>query len=507
MMKIKVEKLYLVSLVLVLILFNCQDNAINTNDYAFNKVNRYNVSLSNFDKKLKLEDYLKTLKSKNKNFESRFVYDSINDFTVYTDNFTVLENGDRQWLIFNIFRNFKNNLLENLVLQSSNGGDYSPYLYQYDFDQTDFQNLNTGLPVNDIYSKTNIISLNSYDTNVFARDGGAGTLQIYSLPSGRCGIVDHIWEENGLIYVSFIVVPCDSEPTGGNASQAASNGGSGPNNYYSSTDWNGIFNNFLGNNHYYDQYGNGGSTQGTNADGGFISLPNDLNDYYLNITYPLVPPQVDNNIVFLNNITSNTRAPYKQKIADLKDALNETLESGYEFFNTNGNITYIQAESTAEDGIHFNIPTLYSFIRIHNHPIGIDPFFSEKDIIGMSELFSVKDDLGAADAEEATSMLVTPNGLFALRVNDPDKVVAFNQRIKGFDENYKAERDNFIKDYKDFVVFAPQVVCNGCMQDEYFDLIDEYFVTLLDYWNTGLSLYKGTENTDGTYTWKKVEDN
>ena len=484
----------------------CEKESVQSNSLeTISKINIKKVSLKDFDDKVKVENYLKSIKpNASESNQSRFLYDSINNFTVYTDEFVVMENGDRQWLIFSVFRDYETDVTENLVLMNINAGEYIPNLYRYNLTDEELYAFNNGGYVDDLNSKLEIVPLNGYNNFVYNRNGGY-SYTIYPLPDGRCGVITHIDRSQefttGIIYVSFITVEC---PGGG-----AGNSNDPPSSNYSSSDWNGIFNNYLNNNHYYDAYGNGGNSNYINSpEGGFINLPNDPNDYYLDITYLLTPPQVDENILALNDITNNTRKPYKQKIAELKAGLDDSLESGYEFkTNTDNTIQPIQVPSTALDGIQFPIPSINSIVRMHNHPNGIDPIFSKKDVIGMSELFAVKDDFGATDAENVTSLLVTPRGLYALRVNDPDKAIVFNQDMKnGLEADGTKKITNFFKTYKDWVITTPSLLCGGCNEEDYFNLIDEYFVTWLNEWNTGLTLYKGTENEDGTYSWTLVED-
>jgi len=325
------------------------------------------------------------------------------------------------------------------------------------------------------------------------------------LPDGRCGVFDHVaGVGNGVVYMAFVVVPCTGNES--NSSDTADGSESGPNNYYSSAQWNSIFGNFLGNNNYYDAYGDGGYSGANGPNGGFINLPNDPNDYYLSITYPLIPPETDNNIIALNDITTNVRKPYKQKITELVNGLNDTQETGFEFKTNdfNNNIETIQPSSTS-NGVDFPIPTVHTILRMHNHHTGLDPFFSDKDIIGMGEFFAVVDDLESPNAEEITSLLVTERGLFALRVDDPDKVVAFNDDMKnGTDENGMSLISKFKAEYKRYVIFTPQAICNGCQEEVFYDLVEQYLPTFLGIMDTGLTVYKGTDNGDGTYTWEKL---
>ncbi len=510
-MSIKLKKsLIFIFLGISLCLVSCQKESLKES----NRVSKFTVerlTLNNFEEKEKVEQYIQSLtlrKKKNRDFENRYVYDSINDFTVYTDEFVLIENDNREWLVFSIFRDFETNLTENLVLQKNGDADFFPFLYQYNLSTDELDDLNNGLIINDLYYKTTILSLQNYNTNILAREHDGGFVpQIYSLPDGRCGRIDHIsYELDGLIYVSFVIVPC----TGGAGGYTNTTGSdTGPNNYYSYIEWGNIFNNYINDNNYYGNGSNGAGNNNAgnnNSNGGFINLPNDPNTYFLDITFVITPPQVDQNIIALNTLTSSTRKPYKQKIAELKLGLNDSLESGFEFrTNPNNNtIETIAVPSTAVDGLQFGLPEINTTVRMHNHPEGLDPIFSKEDILGMSELFAVKDDLGAEDAGDVISLLVTPRGLQALKVDDPDKVVVFLDKMKtGMDEDYETIKKKFYRDYERFVIITPISLCGGCTQEQLRVLIEEYLMILLDEWDTGLSLYIGTENADGTYTWKK----
>lgn len=486
---------------------NCQtENSESSPGDVESHINIQKISLNNFKDKSRVENYLRKFNQrKQENSLNKMVYDSINDFMVYTDEFTFVENGERDWLIFNIFRDYETPFLENLVLMNTNNGDYSAKLYQYDFNEDDINNLQNGGSVNDIHEKTAIVVLDTFDSNVFYRDGGGYSYTIWLLPDGRCGVIDEVvYQSTEITIVAYVVVPC----TEGGAGSFDGGGidGSNLNNYYSSGEWNGIFNNFLGNNHYYDAYGNGGSTTGPGPEGGFINLPNDPNDYYLDITIPIPEPEIDDNIVVLSSMTNSSRSPYRAKIDILKTRLNDATESGFEFRTaTTGGMAPPIAIPGDAHGIQFPNIDIKTKVRMHNHPNGVDPVFSEKDIIGMTELFSVKDDLGAADAEEVTSLLVTPRGLYALRVDSPSKVISFNQDMTtGMDENYVSLKKKFYETYFKDVIREAQKECNGtCTSVEFLDLVAESFIKWLKAWDTGLNLYEGTENPDGSYIWEK----
>ncbi|MEZ4793142.1 MAG: hypothetical protein R2783_06690 [Gelidibacter sp.] len=103
--------------------------------------------------------------------------------------------------------------------------------------------------------------------------------------------------------------------------------------------------------------------------------------------------------------------------------------------------------------------------------------------------------------------MVTPRGLYALRVDDPIKVIAFNDKLKnGLNKKYEPIINDFYYSYYEKIFKKALIDCNGqCTVEEYLNKVEEYYIEWLQSWDTGLSLYKGTVNPDGSYTWEKQE--
>ena len=91
----------------------------------------------------------------------------------------------------------------------------------------------------------------------------------------------------------------------------------------------------------------------------------------------------------------------------------------------------------------------------------------------MAEFFAVKDDLGAEDALNITSILISQSGAFALKIDDPYKAFSFYQDLKfgtTKDNNGKiiSIKSVFIESYNVDVIKKSQNQCNNnCSDTEY----------------------------------------
>jgi hypothetical protein len=117
----------------------------------------------------------------------------------------------------------------------------------------------------------------------------------------------------------------------------------------------------------------------------------------------------------------------------------------------------------------------------------------------MARFYKFKHDYGSTDANDATSILVSNLGVHALRVTNPAKAYLFSQKlvsrafIKQFESNYIEKVQNKAKEE-----------CN-CSENNsaYQQLLLEYLIQFLEDEKTGLSLFSGTINADGSITWTR----
>lgn len=179
------------------------------------------------------------------------------------------------------------------------------------------------------------------------------------------------------------------------------------------------------------------------------------------------------------------------------------MEQGSEFFTDLDNPTnpFIREDLTPKySGIRFNSIQFESIIRLHSHhnPL-LEPVFSSDDIIGMARFYKSKRDLGADDAFNATSLLASNLGIHSLRVINPEKAYLFSQRLIS-----SIYVDKLEKNYVKFVQNKAKDNCNCSENNEvYQQLLLEYLVQFLADQNTGLALFSGTVNADGSITWTR----
>ena len=211
----------------------------------------------------------------------------------------------------------------------------------------------------------------------------------------------------------------------------------------------------------------------------------------------------NDHIVSLNTMTN--REEVKSRILQIK---NETatiaFEQGTEYFTNEINASNpYDFEDTELDlvGAQFGPVDYYSIIRLHSHHFGLEPVFSAKDLIGMGELFYKKKILNPTDVNNVTAILVTNNGIFALRVTNPEKAYKFYNamRLSG------ASKNEFIQNYENKVRYNAYKDCNCLLPSPtYEQLLNQYLIKFLKEHDTGLSLYSATQTADGSLTWSSM---
>lgn len=253
-----------------------------------------------------------------------------------------------------------------------------------------------------------------------------------------------------------------------------------------------------------------GSNPGNNPNTG-EGYNNDLGDGTPVITYPVIP-NIEKHLKDLAEITNDDTKPYKSKVTELRESLTLSVEKGFEFKKDNNGAVLpgVEITTTSSGYVNFGPVDWQTIVRMHDHQNDREPIFSADDVSGMSEFYSVKDDQGANDAEDVTSLMISRLGAFALKVDHPFKIINFNDQMKSTVKNFKfgnqyrtpveAFQRSFIKDVHN----ASVDMCNGCSDEEFNQLLMENFIDWLNAWDTGLGYYHGTLNADGTYTWQRI---
>lgn len=445
---------------------------------------------------------------------SRLVYLSQYNFSIDTDKILLVEKGDYKSYTFPIYRDEETEKTENLVITQKNS-EVNAYLSKYTLTELEKQKIENFEYV-DLYNKTEISKLQN---------------QTQSEPCYEIVSTPVAWNSQGQVTHSLVTieeVDCPDEG-GGSSGGGGGGGGSGGGGWSdggswggggSGGGWSGGGGSTGGGSTGGGSTGGGGYTGGGSGSGG--PNPGNYQDPSLTdwdgssiVTYPVLPdPEtIQEHFDSLNEMTNDDTKPYKAKVQVLQQTLNQTIETGFEFRTDPNNPDIILPAinvSSGPTGVKFGIPLVNSIIRMHNHHNGLDPVFSAEDVAGMAEFFVVKDDLGAEDALDITSLLISRSGAFALKIDDPDKAFSFYQDIKyGTSMDINGNRIKtlkiFFNSYVTDVITESQKQCNGTCSDEgYNDFLMNNFNTWLNSWDTGFGYYYGSLNSDNTYTWNRL---
>jgi hypothetical protein len=288
--------------------------------------------------------------------------------------------------------------------------------------------------------------------------------------------------------VLTIDVDCLSGGSGGSGSGGSGSGGSGSGGGGSSSGSGGSFG------------GTGGSTGGGNTSNPLNPSLTDGDGNPIITTPILTITKPRNHVNELNKITN--RIEVKERLIALKaDVISVQLEQGSEYFTLDDNLNQPLIKEDMEpkySGIQFGDVYLNSILRVHSHHYpALEPVFSAPDILGMGFFYKEKRNLGALDADNITSILVSNLGITSLRVTDIVKAKQFSDKFV-----IGAFRDAFIKAYKRDVKDKAYNECNCLLPRVVYEkLLSDYLIDFLDKQNTGQTLYSGTIDSSGNYSW------
>ncbi|WP_306350943.1 hypothetical protein [Flavobacterium sp. '19STA2R22 D10 B1'] len=208
----------------------------------------------------------------------------------------------------------------------------------------------------------------------------------------------------------------------------------------------------------------------------------------------------------LGAITNNNLV--YSKMADLKNRVHDNKEHGYEF-TTHTNGTFIPSDLLIgqQTGVPFPAVQINTKLRIHVHHTQLEAIPSGADVLGFAFLYYNKVNMGATDALEVTSIIMSNNINYALRVTNPAKLQSFfndyndlsliNASGKTFGDAVDYLFKNISKQAND--------KCNGdCTDAEYDALLEMYFMEALKDLNCGISLYYALP-TDSNYSWEIIK--
>ena len=469
-----------------------------------------------FDKFKNVEEQIKESKSNSLNQSARLVYLSQFNFSIDTDQILLIEKEGYKSYTFPIYRDNEVDKTENLVITESNGL-VNAYISKYNLNENDKANLENNQFV-DLNNKTEFLSLE-------ARSGGEPCFVMITEPLE--------WNEQGQVTISFVYAvevdcPDDDGPSGSGPSDGGSDGGNPgfgwPSNPGLGGPWGNPYNpggTFPGG----GTPGNGNpSNPGSENPGGNDGNPSNdgtnpeeanpiLTDGSGNpiITSPVLIKDRHKNA--LNKLTTNnsdgTKTKVKEKIDDLKVRLTTDFkEMGYHFIKDGNDfiirepiwrgpnqVAYSNGDQIAQNTkvvlhMHQNLAEVTKGINLQT---GL-PNITYKELVPIwsnDDIYKTADQFGELDNDsDLTSILVTQEGTFALRVDDSDNFNDTNLTL-GYDAAAKDKFDtNFMKN-----VLEP---CNGgsdsCYVEKFIMFLNTYQIN--DH-PIGLVMYQAVFDNQG----------
>jgi len=391
--------------------------------------------------------------------------------------------GNYHSYTFAIYPDDDKGYVENLFLHLQPDGTYMAFLVQYDFNEDDLDNLKKGKNMPNLSAQTVFYPLPDFDSNAVLQ--GRSCLTSFVVNCTYQVTVIQTPKEQGDL------VGCDSPDCLYDYTYTYTLIGC----TYSSTDCGGL----MTTGPVYDRFSaNGGSGGGGPKIG----------------EHPIIGISVSDDakhIRELNKITDED-SPMRYKIDEFYENLdNPLVEEGIEFRKSGPNYTVSPVQFQEQFKVKFFEAVPSSIVRIHKHHLGADPVFSAGDIFAMAEFYMQKDNLDALDKDDISSLIVSKKGVYALRVDDPDKVKDFHESLdalmdfqdeNGDDMTYKYYLE---KVYLKNVVSKSQKQCDGnCTDEEYDDYLHANFVKFFNAVDHGLKLFYAPHTPNGTYTWTKI---
>ena len=201
-----------------------------------------------------------------------------------------------------------------------------------------------------------------------------------------------------------------------------------------------------------------------------------------------------NHLNALNQFTGHDQI--KGKINELQGKLNYSEEFGYQFTENGSNYSIIAGTpDNTTGGIGFPDAQDETVLEMHTHHVNLDPVFSADDVFNTLKLYNA-----TSNSNATTILITTPTKLYALRINDATLANTFFN-------NYNSEQGKIDLniEYDDFVIERAQWACNGTCTDVQYEIYINYYLNqFLQLMDSGLILFAGFENADGTFTWNPI---
>jgi|GEM_PF-901174 len=510
------------------------------------------LSLDEIENKKAVEDKIKNIFSKE---ESSLKYrtkssTNENDYVLDTDNIMYIENELVHSYTLSIENRNNPSQLLNLVLSSQDGLEYAMHLVTYNVTEDEKLRLAEGENI-DLTNKVSFKEINEddfkfqYQTEFFSYVNLCVSIEIVS---DKCASGRHVFgqscdyegTEGAAVITRIIITYLPGCGSGGGAYTGGGGYGSGGNDYGNGFDYGG---NYGG--------GSGGGGSSGNTGGGTTSNPNNpgngntnpedgLFDGYTISPFPttpvlgqLTPPQQGpiDHIAELEKITDkDADTPFRAKIDEYVGLLDVTqVEAGIIYVKeTDGGYSVIEPTAIDFDHVYFDgyMPVNRAEMRIHLHHNQSNSEGekhihapSPEDVVGFCDTFSLTYSNSTSNKERWTDIVVTANGLYALRGIEPQKIKTF---ANAFSNPVMFEKimEIFNKKYNEKVLeYASDKLDNGCnngctteqRKQMYNSAVDQGFINFINYMNKeykiGVGLFKGTLNTDtGNYDWQQISN-
>lgn len=209
----------------------------------------------------------------------------------------------------------------------------------------------------------------------------------------------------------------------------------------------------------------------------------------------------------------------KGRIEQMVEDINtSTTEQGSEFRTTATTNVYSEHQITGEDlGFDYTkFPDAISSsrVRLHMHhntanPENgkIQPVFSAEDVFGMAKFYKQKKDNNDTDREKITSILVSRRGLYALRIDDAEKVEQFYESLNTnvvYDNKVMKKYQYLQFRYNNEVIEATIKYCGTCTDGQEEALFEAFFVKFFNTLDSGSTLFQAFADTNGDYSWQAL---
>ncbi|WP_111660298.1 hypothetical protein [Olleya aquimaris] len=488
---------------------------------------RYNDLIEDFEFKNSLkiiENRLSKNESKH-NTDARITQQINSDLIIISDYVNRLETSDGiiTWTFETENPLIENSDFENFVVKKVDT-TFSYYLVTYQYDSSLLENAYTSIEsyrVMEEYLSLDSLNFSQRIGNDFDwiyPDDGGGTYEdcvdIYTelepCSSGGYHTKKYACQHYGGPHGVSDTPPCDNVCSGtqlvtvidySGCEQGTYNPPSGPTN--------GTTDNQTGND-IIAPTGGGSNTSNDTSNNSTLTAPISNSDGTTIDPSTIDDNQIDPNITSLDNQVNNTKI--KSKIEALQAIVNSSLsEDGMQFdliansdpidFNE---VTPI-AEQSGTNHIKFPDVRPNTLVNLHLHPkygliegIGtpqeLSPIFSDGDVYFMLEFFE-----DTNNNEDISSLIVSAEGVFALRVTDAARATFMKNKldIKRF---WKRFLDNYIEDVLTSEDGQPPYT-NQQIIDNFIIFLNTYQINNSDAGQGfGLSLYQATLDTNGNIT-------